>query len=239
NTDNYLNFSGDLIFNHNPGVEDYLQGVLECRDLKISGKMGIVWVNNNASAFEGTWHCAPKKITVQGAIEEKDSRPTKLDGTFSVECLKADTFDPEQPMSTSNWLHPKVGFEGLIQAYNGDKLFQGQAGLYLEELAYQERYKISGVYKLTNAGVARNLSFSLENTDARTLHVEIDSTWGPAEIVMDAIFTPDIQTAFEKHLPPSVVTGSVYVEGTEVGTIRVTETGIIRVDYNDGTYEEF
>lgn len=217
-----IKYNGSITVSENLSVDNdelMMQGTFETPNLKIIGDIKVSFVENERSEYG----YVPNKVSLQGSISSIDNKYS-LNGNLTLEAQNAANFNPEQDQSVDNFAHLKVGFGGSF-VNDGSTL---ETQFTLEEIEF-ERFKFDIVHKFKNGGVERLCTIGISQTDAG-FHMDIDSTWGPATIRLDAINDAGGRI--------SQVEGDVSVKGTKVGTIKLDD-GLLKVEYNDGSFETF
>lgn len=221
-SDDYLKLNGGISLQFSKDADDYFTGTMETADLKLTGEMNISYVENaNTGIF-------PSSLSVNG--ETQIMGVLLLDGEFSLEVGNAATYNPvDADYSADNWPKAKITFSGQIW---GNQDTSMAAVLSVEETAFYECI-INMAFDLNDGGVSRQLTITV-NSEGETpvINVEINSTWGPARIVME------ITCANGFNHSPTDVEGTVEIDEVEVGEISLGEEGL-RVDYIDDTFETF
>ena len=201
------------------GDELVMRGRFVTPYLVFDGDIKASFVENSSSEY-GFF---PNKAGLQGTIQSLDKKYS-LNGNYSVEIKNAAKIDPDQDQSARNFYHRKISFGGSF-ANNGSKV---ETKFTIEEVRF-ERYKVDVEHKFKNGGVERRCSIGLAQTNTG-YHMDINSTWGPATVKLDA--TNDASGDI------SDVKGTVAVNGTQVGKIKLDD-GLLKVKYNDGSFETF
>lgn len=196
-----------------------MQGTFETTNLKIIGDLKVSFVENKSSEYG----YVPNKVSLQGSISSIDNKYS-LNGNLILEAQNAANFNPEQDQSVDNFAHLKVGFGGSF-VNDGSKV---ETQFTIEEIEFG-RLKFDVVHKFKDGGVERLCTIGISQTDAG-FHMDVNSTWGPATISLDAINDASGRI--------SQVEGDVSVNGTKVGIIKFDD-GLLKVEYNDGSFETF
>lgn len=221
-SENFLRLYGSLIVPCSDRDEIVLEGDIETKDLLYKGSITASYLKNTIAD-----RYIPSKLILDGLLQDKTETDISLDGTLTLEVRNAENINPDLDNSPDDFYNCFFEYQGTV----GVGASQTETTFKTEETS-PGCYSLDIIHELSSGGVTRVCSLNIANTDENNAKIEINSTWGPATVLIDLTKSED------GHV--SLASGEVLVSGTKVGTISYDESlKLIKVEYNDGSFETF